>query len=79
MGVSFSDFICHIYEQTNRLYLPTQITDNIFGQPESVFIVFREYPFAKYQISFTLDELQQEMMPRSKLVSLAQEFRILDV
>lgn len=48
MGVSFTDFICHIYEQTNRLYLPTQITDSIFGVPESVFVVFREYPFAKY-------------------------------
>jgi hypothetical protein len=57
MGQSFSDFICQMYEQTERLYLPTQIADSVFKVPESVFVVFRQYPFAKYKVDFTMAEL----------------------
>lgn len=47
-GVSFGDFVSRLYLKTGRLFLPTQLTDSVFGAPESILVVFREYPFAKY-------------------------------
>jgi len=72
LGTTFQEFICDVYESTNRLMLPTQLADSVFSAPESVMVIFREYPFAKYQIGITIEELANQKMPRAALVKLVQ-------
>ena len=76
LGISFTDFVCDIYKATGRLYLPTQLADSVFTAPESVLVIFREYPFAKYEVDVSLEELNNCADPKEILVPMLSDFEI---
>jgi len=56
--------------------LPTQLADSPFDFPQSVLVIFREYPFAQYQISVAMKDLAAEKTPHNMLLKVASEFTI---
>ena len=79
LSISFSDFVIHLYKNTNRLYLPTQLADSVFTAPDSVMVIFREYPFAKYEVDVTLEQLKSAEDPTKLLEKMLSEFEVEEI